>query len=182
MLDFHDPFIQADYEQDAPLPPETVPVFQGMQRNVLLPILQYCRSQYGFGSKLSITSAYRPHAFNESAHGSPRSQHMATEKFCAVDFAPYGDAGARVCDLRPLFEWIRLQSYLPVDQVILEHVMVQRPIDHAWVSAGHDIIHVSWTVGIPRREALEGESNNLVPYTHWPFNQPPPQFPDAGTQ
>ena len=170
-----------DYEQDAPLPPETVPVFQGAYRGVRTGLQAQAVKMYGEDAKLFLTSSYRPVAANLAAGGAVHSQHEAIGGCCAVDFALYNSVGVRITDLKPFFDWIRQESYLPVDEVILEHVMVQRPIDRVWVPTGHDIIHVSYVVGIPRRIAKEGESNNLVPYTSWPFNTAPPDAIDHAT-
>lgn len=169
-----------DYEQDAPLPPETVPAFQGWYRQLGTAFLTQHRKSEPSG-RLVITSAYRPPDANKAAGGASHSQHEAIGGCCAVDFALYNSVGVRITDLKPFFDWIRQESYLPVDEVILEHVMVQRPIDRVWVPTGHDIIHVSYVVGIPRRIAKEGESNNLVPYTSWPFNTAPPDAIDHAT-
>jgi hypothetical protein len=143
-------FSQSEMERDAPLPPECVPVFTMICERVLEPIRAHV------GQPLIITSAYRPPAANAAAHGVANSQHIATASDCAVDFSVGG-----VPDLRALYDWIRLKSGLPIDQLILEH----NP-------GKSDIVHVSYVIEGPRREALEGEVANLAPYKHAPFNSP----------
>jgi len=180
MPNLSDGWNQPDYEQDAPLPADSLPAFQGWQRNIGAPILGYVQKNYGQGAKVSITSAYRPVAANTAAGGAAHSQHEAIGGCCAVDFTIYADAGYRITNLKPVFDWIRLTSGLPVDELIWEHVMVQQ--HGVWVTAGHDILHASYVVGMPRRIAKEGESSNLVPYTSWPFTVPtvvPPALESA---
>jgi len=102
------------------------------------------------GAEIMITSGYRSPNANLSTNGVKHSQHIATSISCAADFTV---AGLR--DLRPLFDWIRMESALPFDQLILEHG-----------SCG-DIIHVSWNQAFQRREALEGATHNQSAYTKW---------------
>lgn len=122
-------------------------------RELCLQILEPVREK--IAAPMAITSGYRPPAANTAVHGVKNSQHIATALYCAADFRVEG-----LKDLRPIFDWLRLESGLPYDQLILEH------------GAGGDIIHVSWAKAFQRREALEGATHNYTAYTAWPSIEP----------
>lgn len=131
---------------DGPMPDECVPTYTVLCHNLLEPIRTH------FAAAVEITSGYRPPAANETAHGVKNSQHVATAEYCAADFKFVGQT-----DMRPAFDWIRQQTNLVWDQLILEHDP----------GAG-DIIHISVTRATNRRMALEGETANQSAYTAWP--------------
>lgn len=143
-------FQQSEFERDAVLPFGCIPIFQMLCANVLEPIRTYA-------GPMLITSGYRPPDANAAAHGVPNSQHIATPADCAADFEVVGTH-----DLRHLFDWIRKKSGLPIDQLIFEHQK----------NGGPDILHVSYVIEGPRREALEGSTANASTYMHTDFNGP----------
>lgn len=126
------------------MPEACVPAYRELCVQILEPI------RIHFDAPMRITSGYRSPASNDQAHGVSKSQHIANAGMCAADFFILGYS-----DMRPVFDWIRSQSDLPFDQVILEH--------------GHsaDVVHVSWMKAFQRREALEGKTNNMSAYTAW---------------
>jgi len=140
-----------EFELDGPMPEAVVPTYQKQCQLQLEPI----RTQ--FGQPVVITSGYRSPAANAAAHGVSNSQHEATPIYCASDFRVKG----METNLRPVFDWIRENSELPFDQVILEHDP----------QAGTDIIHISWSAAFNRRMALEGETANQDAYQNWPAAQ-----------
>lgn len=144
-------FQQSEFERDAVLPFECIPIFQMLCQNVLEPIRSHV------GGPLTITSGYRPPEANAAAHGVSNSQHIATNEHCAADFVVPG-----MRDLRGLFDWIRLKSGLSVDQLILEHEE----------NGGPDVMHCSYMIEGPRRMALEGSTANQSKYITATFNGP----------
>ncbi|MCI0352574.1 MAG: D-Ala-D-Ala carboxypeptidase family metallohydrolase [Acidobacteriales bacterium] len=112
-------------------------------------LLEPIRARFG---PLRITSGYRSPALNEAVGGSPLSQHKATGDYAACDFQPVVKT-----PLETVFDWIRLESGLPFDQVILERGREER---HEY----DDCIHISWRRQ-PRRMAMAGEVQNRGPYT-----------------
>jgi len=109
-------------------------------------ILEPIRDQWG---PVVITSGYRSPALNTLVNGVPDSDHQWTDNRIAADFQT-PDA-----DLRKVFDWIRLESGLPFDQVIREHGS----------GNGGDCIHISYRL-IPRRVAMVGGTHNSTGYQH----------------
>jgi len=144
---FSEHFQRSNFERDGAMPDIAADTYRILCCQVLEPIRAYA------GTALQITSGYRSPAANLAARGVLHSQHEANSQFCAADFAIPGKN-----DLRDVFDWIRLNSSLPFDQVILEHG------EHC------DVIHISWSVAYLRREALEGATHNQTAYTEWPSN------------
>ena len=68
-----------------------------------------------FGQRLYITSGYRSPAKNAAIGGVATSEHLYVGGKAAADFF------VNATPLRAVFDWIRLKSKLPFDQVILEH-------------------------------------------------------------
>lgn len=110
-------------------------------------ILEAIRARFG---PVFITSGYRGSILNALISGVPDSQHIWTADHCAVDFQVRGYT------LRVVFDWIRLESGLPFDQVTLEYGKVPD-------SEADDCIHISF-VKPPRRQALMGATNNRSGY------------------
>ena len=150
MTQLSEHFQQSEFERDAVLPFDCIPIFQMLCANVLEPIRDYA-------GPLLITSGYRPPEANAAAHGVPNSQHIATPHECAADFEAVNSH-----DLRHIFDWIRLKSGLPIDQLILEHQQ----------NGGPDVIHVSYVIEGARREALEGATANQSANMRATFNGP----------
>ncbi|MGH7936118.1 MAG: D-Ala-D-Ala carboxypeptidase family metallohydrolase [Chthoniobacterales bacterium] len=137
-------FVRNEFEHDGPMPAECVDTYKYLCSVILEPI------RAKFNSSITVTSGYRDPAANAATHGVAHSQHEATANYCAADFAIGGQ------DMRAAFDWIRLESGLPFDQLILEH------------GASGDIIHISWAKAFQRREALEGATHNQSAYSHLP--------------
>ena len=140
-------FKRVEFEKDGPMPEEYVASYRSLCETILEPIRSH------LGLPLRITSGYRSPESNAAAHGVPASQHCATDQYCAADW------WVPTADMREVFDWVRLQSGLVWDQLILEH-------DGGTLS----IIHVSWST-TPRRMALEGATANKTGYTNWPVSK-----------
>lgn len=124
------------------MPDGVVPAYQQLCRNILEPIRLY------YATPLRILSGYRSPGDNRAAGGVGDSQHMATAKFCAADW------WVPTLGMRDIFDWVRLESGLVWDQLILEH------------GQHNDIVHTSWST-TPRRMALEGATANRTGYISW---------------
>lgn len=126
-------------------------------------ILEPIRREFG---PLRITSGYRDPAKNADVGGVSTSAHVWSESRIAADFqsalplepsavpapAPGEPAPRWAPPLSEVFDWIRLRSGLPFDQVILEHSKCHPEDD------GEACIHISLT-HTPRRMALIGETH-----------------------
>ena len=125
----------------ANIPPESVDKFAAeFCERILEPI----RDQFG---PVAITSGYRCPALNSLVGGVADSDHQWTEDRIAADFqTPEADLGK-------VFDWIRLDSGLPFDQVIREHGS----------GSGGDCIHISYRL-IPRRVAMVGGTHSSTGY------------------
>lgn len=113
--------------------------------NMCVLILEPIRERFG---PVVITSGYRSPELNAAVHGVSTSQHIWTSEHVACDFQTPDAA------LDAVFDWIRLESHLPFDQVIREHGS----------KGGGDCIHISYAT-IPRRMALLGATHNTAPYS-----------------
>ena len=141
MLSTH--FAQLEFERDGEMPDSCDIPYRHLCEDILEPIRSHV------GEPLRILSGYRSPSANQAAGGVSGSQHVATADYCAADW------WVPTLDMRGVFNWIRLESKLPFDQLILEHG------DH------NDIIHTSWST-TPRRMALEGATANRTGYQSWP--------------
>jgi hypothetical protein len=138
-----------EFGKPDPVPPDCVNIFTRLANEILEPIRTFV------DRPIFITSGYRTPAHNQAIHGSPTSEHVATEYSCAADFT--FALNSRLFSVRKVFDWIRNDPTLPFHQVILEHS-----------AGGESIIHVSINEekeGI--RQALEGATYNASPYTAW---------------
>ena len=111
-------------------------------------ILEPVRARFG---PVVITSGYRCPELNKAVGGAQSSQHVWTATQVAVDFK------TPQAKLQEVFDWLRLESKLPFDQLILERGKVPD-------SEEDDCIHLSY-VREPRRMALAGETHNRSGYT-----------------
>lgn len=146
-------FLQSEFEIDAALPDECVPVFVQLCQSLLEPI----RAKFG---PIRVTSGYRTHESNEAAHGVPTSEHVATATVCAADWYIIG------VNMRDVFDWVRNSPTLKWGQLILEH------------GTHNDIIHLSVNERM-QRDALEGATANRTGYMRWPVA--PPSLVQAST-
>lgn len=110
-------------------------------------ILEPIREKFG---PVKINSGYRSPKFNRAVNGAKDSAHLGKDSRIAADLAI---PGAR---LKDVFDWIRLESGLRFDKVILERGQKER---HEW----DDCIHIQIR-SEPRRVAMLGETNNRGPY------------------
>jgi len=105
----------------------------GNAKFICIQILEPIREQFG---PLIIDSGYRDPAHNEAVGGVHGSFHEYLDDQCAADFRPLPTASA---SLEMIFDWMRLESKLPFDHVILEHdkagtpacIHVQAHVDNA---------------------------------------------------
>ena len=84
-----------------------------------------------FGEPIKVTSGYRSPKLNEVIGGSSKSQHMAKNGDCAVDFKFLGNK----IDLQECFDWITKDSKIVYDQCISEF-LPDGWIHISYVSAG----------------------------------------------
>ena len=122
-------------------PPEDV---VALARVFCSEILEPIRERFGI---VVITSGYRCPALNALVHGVATSDHQWTTERIAADFY------TPQADLQQVFDWIRLESKLPFDQVIREHSS----------GRGGDCIHISYRAE-PRRMAMVGATHNQSGY------------------
>lgn len=74
-------------------------------------LLEPIRLRFG---PVNVHDGYRPPAHNEQVGGKPTSYHLFIGKRSAADF------DALPTSYQEVFDWIRLESGLPFDKVILE--------------------------------------------------------------
>jgi hypothetical protein len=104
-----------------------------------------------FNAPLDIGSGYRSARHNAIVGGVPASYHLYEDDHAAVDFTVRGVALAEV------FDWIRLESKLAFDQVILERAK-GRTDDLG------GCIHLQIRT-VPRRRALVGSTHGAGNYS-----------------
>jgi hypothetical protein len=115
-------------------------------------LLEPIRSQFG---PVNVHDGYRDAAHNRRVGGAADSQHLYLGLNSAADIGASTSYGN-------VFDWIRLESHLPFDQVILERN-----------SNGETAcVHISYNGALTtqRREALEGMTNGQSGYTHVAVN------------
>lgn len=110
-------------------------------------VLEPIRAKFG---AIKINSGYRSPEVNSAVSGSATSDHVWDEFGCACDTS-------YKVPLEQVFEWLRLESSLPFDQVILERGKEER---HEF----DDCIHIGYRPQ-PRRQAKRGETHNRSKYT-----------------
>jgi hypothetical protein len=115
-----------------------------------LELLEPIRAQFG---PIAVDDGYRDAAHNARVGGAPDSQHLYLGKNSAADIRPL--EGVTILEV---FNWVRLESHLPFDQVILE-VRPETQIPRC--------IHISYNGALTkqRRMALTGETNGAGSYT-----------------
>lgn len=139
-------FKQSEFERYEPLPDECLEIYY----YIAVWILEPTRSR--FPTPVEITSAMRSLERNTAAHGQMNSEHLQSPTHGAVDFKMATFCG----DMRPVFDWMRLNPELPFHQLILEHT-----------DTGETIIHVSVNKLMPGiRSCKEGHTNNKTQYTN----------------
>jgi len=110
-------------------------------------ILEKVRDKYG--QPVFVTSGYREPRHNHAVGGKASSFHLYEMDRCAADFKVLG------VDVVETFDWLRLESGLPFDKVILE-----------FQDGEPCIIHVQATARTaPRRLAYVGQTGAGAEYT-----------------
>lgn len=110
-------------------------------------LLEPIRDKYRM--PLCVTSGYRDPAHNAKVGGKSRSFHLYEFDCCAADFKVLGVPAQQT------FDWLRLESGLPFDKVILEYHEGEARIIHIQARAS----------GPPRRLAFVGETGDGQAYT-----------------
>jgi zinc D-Ala-D-Ala carboxypeptidase len=103
-------------------------------------LLEPIRARYGL--PLCVTSGYRDPEHNAQVGGKSRSFHLYEFDHCAADFKVVG------VPVKDTFDWLRLESGLPFDKVILEHHDGEARVIHIQAVAKSE----------PRRLAYVGET------------------------
>jgi len=137
-------FTRKEFEKGGAIPLKALDLLADFSQTILEPI----RSK--FGKPVHITSGHRSVKYNRKVGGASNSQHVYTREMCAADITIPGVL------LQEVFDWIRLKSKLPFDQVILERGKQAR-------HEADDCIHISYVRG-PRRVALEGSTHGTGGY------------------
>ena len=91
----------------------------GNARFLCLQILEPLREEFG---ALKIHSGFRNAVHNEAIGGVHGSFHLYDGDECAADFSPLTPGTT----LQTIFDWMRFDSDLPFDHVILEHDPIDR--------------------------------------------------------
>ena len=114
----------------------------------ILQMLETVRAHYG--TAVVVHDSYRPPAHNKAVGGKATSYHLFTGTQGAIDFHVVGKSFPTV------FDWIRLQSGLQFDKVIMESdPKTDQP----------DCIHIQADRNIkPRRQAYIGHSGAATSY------------------
>lgn len=102
--------------------------------------------------RVRVSSGYRSPALNAEVGGAATSDH------CWDEFGASADCQFLDAPEQEVFDWIRLESGLPFDQVILERGKVKD-------SETDDCIHISFRP-IPRRQAMAGATHGKSKYEH----------------
>lgn len=144
-------FRREEFERSGPMPDAVVPAYERLCQELLEPVRER------FKRVMRITSGYRSAGRNTAIGGAQNSQHVARwnpenpkQQYCAADFQIPG------VSLATIFNWIRLESGLRFDQVILEYGQTAE-------TETDDCIHLSWSAR-PRRMARIGATRNRSPY------------------
>jgi hypothetical protein len=91
----------------------------GNAKFLCLQILEPIREEFG---ALEIHSGFRDPVHNEEVGGVHGSYHEYVGDCCACDFSPLSPG----TNLQEVFDWLRTDSKIPFDHVILEHDPVTR--------------------------------------------------------
>lgn len=114
-------------------------------------LLEPLRAKFG---PIAVDDGHRDAAHNARVGGAPNSQHLYLGQNSAADIRPVDEDTS----MPELFDWVRLYSHLPFDQLILEVApSTQMP----------SCIHISYNGALTtqRRMALTGETNGAGAYT-----------------
>lgn len=136
-------FDRIEFERDGSVMPDEGIVDSYVQLcvSILEPLRAWAREPF------HVTSGYRSPEVNARIGGAKTSQHVATSEFCAVD--GYFESHPT---MQAPFDWLRMDSGLPFDQIIREDGKYRA------------VLHISWAQ-VPRRMALNGQTFNQASYT-----------------
>jgi zinc D-Ala-D-Ala carboxypeptidase len=117
-------------------------------------LLEAIHDQFG---PIAVDDGYRNPAHNAAVGGEADSQHLYIGGNSAADIRGM----ATGADPESIFNWVRLMSHLPFDQVILEY---EKGIPAC--------VHISYDSDLQaqRRMALVGETNGTGSYRSVPVN------------
>lgn len=146
-----DHFAVEEFEKHGTVPPGSMAILAGLCRTILEPI----REKFG---ALTVTSGYRPADENAAIGGVADSYHVYTEDRCAVDVVPSAPH-----TIEEVFNWIRLESGLPVDKVIMESDKK---------TGAPACIHIQYSRS-PRMQAFTGQTHGTGGYTKVAFVKAP---------
>jgi len=132
-------FFLEEFERGGPVSEDCLPCLLEFCQRVLEPLRKF------FDKPVRITSGNRNPEYNRIKGGAPNSQHIYERWSCAADIQVPG------LPIKGVFDWLRLESGLPFDQVIFERGREERH-EH------DDCIHLSY-LKAPRRMALEGSTH-----------------------
>jgi hypothetical protein len=142
-----------DHFSEAELGVEHAPIeVRGAARILCYELLEPIRERFG---EIGVTSGYRPPEHNASVGGKQTSFHLYQDGKCAADFKPLVPG---IC-LQEVFDWIRLESGLRFDKVIMEYPPGSFPEDVLAEKAKPRCIHIQLHIHKQaRRQAFVGET------------------------
>lgn len=111
-------------------------------------LLEPIRTQFG---PIVVDDGYRDAAHNARVGGAADSQHLYLGQNSAADIRPL------LHGISEVFDWLRMSSHLPFDQIIMESTPGGSPAT----------LHISYNGALDRqrRMALTGETNGAGAYT-----------------
>lgn len=121
-------------------PADVIPVLKELCERILEPLRGH------FGRPVVITSRYRSPLLNHLIGGAIQNYHVATPDHCAADIEIAG------VPLQGVFDWLRKDSHLLFDTVILERGKNK-------ISENDDCVHIQYRSQYPRRPALLGRTH-----------------------
>ncbi len=139
-------FTLAEFCRGTEPPADTIPLAQEFCQKILEPLRQH------LGCLVVITSGYRDPDHNAAIGGAADSYHVWTPIRCAADLKVPGRS------LRETFDWLRLESGLPFDKVILERSKANPDDENL------GCIHIQYRRFMPRRLAFSGFTHGAGGY------------------
>lgn len=125
---------------------------KGAARILCFELLEPIRARWG---EIGVTSGCRPEEHNAAVGGKATSFHLYEDGKAAADFKPLVPGVSK----QEVFDWIRLQSGLKFDKVILEYPPGSFPDGVLAEGAKPRCIHIQLhTLERPRRLAFIGET------------------------